>query len=106
MTNDQRPRTTRLRTKDQKTLFWDKIIEAGWLAAAIVTPLFFSWYSNRVFEASKVDLLRSITLVMLAAWLSKVLEVGGWKPALSLAEGLEIGRWRLEVGIPYPISNI
>jgi O-antigen ligase len=55
-------------------LFCDKIIEAGWLAAAIVTPLFFNWYSNRVFEAGKVALLRSITLVMLAAWLIKVVE--------------------------------
>ncbi|MBM4464699.1 MAG: tetratricopeptide repeat protein [Chloroflexi bacterium] len=84
MTNDQGPRT-----RDHKGLFWDNIIEAGWLTAAIVTPLFFSWYSNRVFEASKVALLRSITLVMLAAWLSKVLEAGNWK--------LEVGSWRLEV---------
>jgi len=57
-------------------LFCDKIIEAGWLTAAIVTPLFFNWYSNRVFEASKVTLLRSITLLMLAAWLIKILETG------------------------------
>ncbi|MBC8264506.1 MAG: O-antigen ligase family protein, partial [Anaerolineales bacterium] len=57
-------------------LFCDKIIEAGWLTAAIVTPLFFNWYSNRVFEASKVALLRSITVVMLAAWLIKALEKG------------------------------
>ncbi len=58
------------------SFFCDKIIETGWLAAAIVTPLFFNWYSNRVFEASKVALLRSITLVMLAAWLIKILETG------------------------------
>ncbi len=57
-------------------LFCDKIMEAGWLAAAIVTPLFFNWYSNRVFEASKVALLRSITMVTLAAWLIKTLEEG------------------------------
>lgn len=60
-------------------LFCDKIIEAGWLAAAIVTPLFFNWYSNRVFEASKVTLLRSISVVMLAAWLIKILEARSWK---------------------------
>ncbi len=58
------------------SFFCDKIIETGWLAAAIVTPLFFNWYSNRVFEASKVALLRSITVVMLAAWLIKILETG------------------------------
>jgi tetratricopeptide (TPR) repeat protein/O-antigen ligase len=61
------------------SLFCDKIIEAGWLAAAIVTPLFFNWYSNRVFEASKVALLRSIAVVMVAAWLIKILEAGSWK---------------------------
>jgi len=61
------------------SLFCDRIIEAGWLAAAIVTPLFFNFYSNRVFEANKVTLLRSIALVMAAAWIIKVTEVGGWK---------------------------
>ncbi len=73
------------------SVFCDKIVEAGWLAAAIVTPLFFSWYSNRVFEASKVALLRSLTVVMLAAWLIKVLEARSWKR---------------EASTPYPISNI
>jgi len=69
------------------SLFCEKIIEAGWLAAAIIAPLFFNWYSNRVFEASKVALLRSIAVVMLAAWLIKILEVGGWK--------LEVGSWKV-----------
>ncbi len=58
------------------SVFCNKIIEAGWLAAAIVTPLFLNWYSNRVFEANEVALLRSITLVMLAAWLSPFREFG------------------------------
>jgi len=61
------------------SLFCDRIIEAGWLVAAIVTPLFFNFYSNRVFEANKAMLLRSIALVMAAAWIIKVTEVGGWK---------------------------
>jgi O-antigen ligase len=60
-------------------VFCDKIIEAGWLTAAIVPPLFFNWYSNRVFEANKVALLRSITVAMLAAWLIKMLEARSWK---------------------------
>ena len=91
MMTDQRPRT-------KESLFWDNIIEAGWLAAAIVTPLFFSWYSNRAFEASKAILLRSIALVMLTAWLSKALEAGGWRS--------EVGKWRLGIGSWNPISNI
>jgi hypothetical protein len=43
------------------------IIEAGWLAALIVAPLFFNVYSSRVFEPDKISLIRSIALVMLLA---------------------------------------
>lgn len=56
------------------SVFCDRLIEAGWLAAAIVAPLFFNFYSNRIFEASKVTLLRSIVLLMLGPWLIKSLE--------------------------------
>ena len=71
-------------------VFCDKSIEAGWLAAVIVVPLFFNVYSDRVFEPDKLTLLRSIALVMAVAWIIKVLEVGsgalssskGWKSAL------------------------
>jgi len=71
-------------------LLCDKIIEAGWLVAAIVIPLFFNFYSNRVFEAGKVMLLRSIALVIAAAWIIKVAEQGprNWK--------LVIGHWSLK----------
>jgi len=65
------------------SLFCDKIIEAGWLTVAIVVPLFFNWYSNRVFEASKAALLSSITVVMLAAWLIKILEARSGKQKAS-----------------------
>ncbi len=61
------------------SIFCDKVIEAGWLAAAIVTPLFFNVYSNRVFEPDKLTLLRSIALVMAVAWIIKMLEAGSWK---------------------------
>jgi len=58
--------------------------------AAIVIPLFFNFYSNRVFEAGKVMLLRSIALVIAAAWIIKVAEQGprNWK--------LVIGHWSLK----------
>ena len=46
-------------------------MEAGWLVAVIITPLFFNVYSSRVFEPDKVALLRSLALVMLAAWVVK-----------------------------------
>lgn len=54
----------------------DAIIEAGWLAALIVTPLFFNTFSNRVFEPDKLHLLRSIALVIAVAWAIQLLDTG------------------------------
>ncbi len=56
------------------SLFCDKVIEAGWLAALVVVPLFFNIYSQRVFEPDKLSLLRSIALVMAVAWIVRVVE--------------------------------
>ena len=62
--------------------YCESIIEACWLAALIVTPLFFNVYSSRVFEPDKISLLRSIALVMLLAYLVKLLDGGRlWLPA-------------------------
>ena len=58
--------------------FCDRIIEAGWLAAVIATPLFFDVYSSRVFEPDKLSLVRSIALMMVVAWLIKVIDTGAW----------------------------
>ncbi|MCS6772957.1 MAG: O-antigen ligase family protein [Thermoflexales bacterium] len=55
-------------------MWCDRVIEAGWLAALIVVPLFFNIYSSRVFEPDKLTTLRSIALVMAAAWLVKWIE--------------------------------
>jgi len=63
----------------------DKIIEAGWLAAVVVTPLYFSGYSSTYMDADKLALLRSIASVMVAAWLIKW--IAGRRHALSVAEG-------------------
>lgn len=54
----------------------DAIIEAGWLAALVVTPLFFNTHSSRVFEPDKLHLLRSIALVMAVAWVVQRLDAG------------------------------
>lgn len=62
--------------------YCESTIEACWLAALIVTPLFFNVYSSRVFEPDKISLLRSIALVMLLAYLVKLLDGGRpWLPA-------------------------
>ena len=58
------------------SLFCDKLLEAGWLAAIIVAPLYFNVYSSRVFEPDKVSLVRSLALVMAGAWLVKQIETG------------------------------
>ena len=55
-------------------LLCEKILEAGWLAALIIAPLYFNVYSSRVFEPDKITLIRSIALVMAAAWLVKKTE--------------------------------
>jgi cyclophilin family peptidyl-prolyl cis-trans isomerase/Flp pilus assembly protein TadD/O-antigen ligase len=55
-------------------VYCDKVIEAGWLAAVVVVPLLFNIHSNRVFEPDKLSVLRSIALVMAAAWLIRVIE--------------------------------
>lgn len=49
--------------------FCSKFIEAGWLAAIILAPLFFNIYSSRVFEPDKIALVRSLSLVMIVTWL-------------------------------------
>ncbi len=54
--------------------YCDKVLEAGWLMAVMLVPLFFNVYSSRVFEPDKLTLIRSIATVMVAAWLIKVLE--------------------------------
>jgi len=58
------------------SLFCEKLIEAGWLAAVVLVPVYFNIYSARTFEPDKITLMRSIALVMVLAWLIKVAEVG------------------------------
>jgi tetratricopeptide (TPR) repeat protein len=54
--------------------YCSKIIEAGWIAAVVLVPLYFNVYSSRVFEPDKLTLLRSIALFMALAWVVKVIE--------------------------------
>jgi tetratricopeptide (TPR) repeat protein len=64
-------------TKTKLDHWCEALIEAGWLAALIVAPMFFNVFSSRVFEPDKISLVRSIALIMLLAWLVKLLN-GGW----------------------------
>ncbi|MCC7355363.1 MAG: hypothetical protein IT330_16595, partial [Anaerolineae bacterium] len=92
--------------------FCDAVIEAGWLAALIVIPLFFNVYSNRVFEPDKLGLLRSIALVMLGAWAVKAID-GGLKAgqgdgSLNLLADRSAGRatWRAALRIPLVLPTL
>ena len=55
------------------------LMEAAWLAAVLVVPVFFNVYSSRIFEPDKITLLRTLALVIAAAWLVKVLDEGGFR---------------------------
>lgn len=62
----------------------DSALEAGWLAALVVAPLFFNVFSSRVFEPDKISLVRSIALTMVAVWLVKIANGGyAWLPVSS-----------------------
>ena len=59
--------------------YCDGMIEAAWLAAIIVVPLFFDIYSSRIFEPDKIALLRTLALAILGAWLVKLVAEGNWR---------------------------
>ena len=65
----------------------DRLLEAGWLVALLLIPLFFDPYSNRVFELDKAALLRSLALLMSVAWVIRALET-------PVAQGDEAGGGR------------
>ncbi|MCC7163327.1 MAG: O-antigen ligase family protein [Anaerolineae bacterium] len=50
-------------------LFSEKFIQACWLIALIIAPLYFNIYSSRVFEPDKITLIRTLALAMGAMWL-------------------------------------
>lgn len=54
----------------------EAVLEAGWLGALVVAPMFFNVFSSRVFEPDKISLVRSIALVMILACLIKLANGG------------------------------
>jgi tetratricopeptide (TPR) repeat protein len=51
--------------------FCDRALEAGWLLAVAITPVFFNVYSSRVFEPDKLTTLRALAIVMAILWLTR-----------------------------------
>jgi tetratricopeptide (TPR) repeat protein/O-antigen ligase len=63
-----------LQRRSFTTRWADRIIEGGWLLALVFTPYFFSLLTARHFEPDKAMVLRTLVLVMLAAWGIKTVE--------------------------------
>jgi hypothetical protein len=79
-------------------------MEAGWLLAVMLAPLFFNVYSSRVFEPDKIALIRSLALVMLAAWLIKLISEGGPRFENARTRGLVSLRDWLRVPMLVPVA--
>ncbi|WP_376793476.1 tetratricopeptide repeat protein [Thermoflexus sp.] len=75
----------------------DRMLEAGWLLAVVIAPLFFNIYTSRVFEPDKLTLVRSLALIMAAAWLIKLVEAWGQRVPLAQALGFS---WRTPIVLP------
>ncbi|MCO5207008.1 MAG: O-antigen ligase family protein [Anaerolineae bacterium] len=75
-------------------------IEAGWLAAVIVVPLFFNIHSDRVFEPDKLTLLRSIALMMSVAWIVRFVDRQEWRDLGRLHWRTADSIWRLPFVLP------
>ncbi len=56
--------------------YTEALMEAVWLAALIVVPVFFNVYSSRIFEPDKIALMRTLTLLGLGAWVVRLFEQG------------------------------
>lgn len=93
-------------------LFSEKFIQASWLVALIIAPLFFNIYSSRVFEPDKIALIRTIALAMGALWL--VLRAERWRGGraagskdatpTSLALGQRVRAWVGQVSNGNPLT--
>jgi len=100
--------------RSRVSVLCDQIIEAGWLLALIVVPLFFNVYSSRVFEPDKIAILRSIVLFMALAWLVKTLGEGAREPMTASrnaggADGAQGGLkvWRARIlGVPLLLPTL
>ncbi len=84
------------------------VIEAGWLLAMVIVPLYFNVYSSRVFEPDKLALLRSIALGMGAAWVIKTLETVQWdRSAQEAGTSTQRGSlWRRMFATPFVLPTI
>ena len=55
------------------------IMEAGWLMALVVAPLYFNVQTDRVFEPDKISLVRWLAIIVGLAWITWAVD-SGWSP--------------------------
>ena len=58
------------------SLWSRRVMEACWLLALTIIPVYFSLLSDRHFEPDKATVLRSLALILGAAWIINILERG------------------------------
>ncbi len=63
-----------MQTKTKISIWCERFIEAGWLLALTLVPLYFNLFSARHFEPDKVVTLRTLVLLMLTAGLVLLLD--------------------------------
>ncbi|GAB4150312.1 MAG: hypothetical protein Fur0021_12680 [Candidatus Promineifilaceae bacterium] len=78
----------------------DGLLEAGWLAVIVATPLFFDTFSARVFEPDKLTLLRSVAVIMSVTWLVKFIDQRGWQSWARLRARGQDAVWRIPFVLP------
>ncbi|MBU1662333.1 MAG: O-antigen ligase family protein [Chloroflexi bacterium] len=94
--------------------YTEGVIEACWLAAIVMTPLFFNKYSSRIFEPDKAALLRTLAIIILGAWLIKAVDEGlsrrknetSWKDSLKSVLQTPIVAWVVALAVVYIIATI
>jgi tetratricopeptide (TPR) repeat protein len=83
-------------TSTRLSAFCATIIEAGWIAAVVMVPLYFNVYSSRVFEPDKLTLLRSIAVFLAVAWIIKTIEEASHKKPI----------WRISWRTPLVLATL
>src|SRR5581483_4631722 len=96
-------------SQSRLALFCEKFIQAGWLVALVVAPLFFNIYSSPVFEPDKIVLIRTLALAMGAAWL--ILRAERWRgrtasraDATRTSLGQRVLAWGKQVSANNPLT--
>ncbi|HSM56351.1 MAG TPA: hypothetical protein VK879_09380 [Candidatus Sulfomarinibacteraceae bacterium] len=84
----------------------DGVIEAAILVAVIGAPLFFNIHSDRVFEPDKLTLVRSMALLMSAAWLVGFIDRQGWRHLSWLRRDHDESIWRMPFILPVTLLVI